>query len=300
MTMSLSHFAKQIQPWWIIAPVLVLVFASGVAAAWYGYTEFEKLSQKVAVLEQQSTELAGQFASTTSELQLDIAETSTTLSASLQKQGESVASVTNTVSTLEKLQKLDPQLLAKYSKVYFLNENYAPERLAVVPNEYRYIDETEMQIIPQVLPRLTAMLEAAKKKSVTLYVFSAYRSFYTQEALKQQYTVTYGAGTANQFSADQGYSEHQLGTAIDLITTGLGGELTPSFDQTEAYLWLADNAYKYGFTLSYPKDNDYYIYEPWHWRYVGVTLAIKLHAAGDHFYDLDQRTIDTYLINIFD
>jgi LAS superfamily LD-carboxypeptidase LdcB len=276
------------------------MLAAGVAAAWYGYEEFKTLSQRVAVLEQRSGELAGQFASTTASLQSNITETSTTLSASLQKQGESVASVTNTVSTLEKLQKLDPQLLAKYSKVYFLNENYAPERLAVIPHEYRYVDETEMQIIPQVLPHLTAMLDAANKKGVTLYVFSAYRSFYTQEALKQQYKVTYGAGTANQFSADQGYSEHQLGTAIDLITTGLGGELTPAFDQTEAYAWLADNAHKYGFTLSYPKGNSYYIYEPWHWRFVGVTLATKLYTDGDHFYDLDQRTIDTYLINIFD
>lgn len=298
--MSERHLLKHVRAWWIITPVLVLMLAAGVAGAWYGYREFAKLSERVAMLDERLAAFDGRLASTTSELQSDIAKTSTTLSASLQKQGESVASVTNTVSTLEKLQKLDPQLLAKYSKVYFLNENYAPERLAVIPSEYRYVDETEMQIIPQVLGRLTAMLEAAKKKGVTLYVFSAYRSFDTQEALKQQYTVTYGAGTANQFSADQGYSEHQLGTTIDLITTGLGGELVPSFDQTEAYAWLADNAHRYGFTLSYPKGNSYYIYEPWHWRYVGVTLATDLHERGEHFYDLDQRTIDTYLITIFD
>ena len=290
----------RVRSWWIIAPILVLMTAGVGAAAWYGYEEFTKLSERVGALDQRLGEVDGRLASTTSELQSDIAETSTTLSASLKEQGKSVASVTNSVSTLEKLQKLDPQLLAKYSKVYFLNENYAPERLAVIPNEYRYIDDTELQVIPQVLPRVTAMLDAANKKGVTLYVFSAYRSFYTQEALKQQYRVTYGAGTANSFSADQGYSEHQLGTAIDLITTGLGGELTTSFDQTEAYAWLADNAHKYGFTLSYPKGNSYYIYEPWHWRYVGVTLATKLHEDGDHFYDLDQRTIDTYLISIFD
>lgn len=298
--MSAHYSSKRIQAWWIITPVLVLMTAAACGAAWYGYWEFTKLSERVAVLDERLAAYNLRLASTTSELQSDIAKTSTTLSASLQKQGESVASVTNSVSTLEKLQKLDPQFLAKYSKVYFLNENYAPDRLTIIPPEKTYFEEKQMQIVPQVLPRLIAMIDAAEKKGVTLYVYSAYRSFATQQALKQGYSVVYGAGTANQFSADQGYSEHQLGTTVDLITTGQGGQLLPSFDITEAYAWLTDNAYRYGFVLSYPKGNSYYAYEPWHWRYVGIRLATHLHETGEHFYDLDQRTIDTYLINIFD
>ena len=69
---------------------------------------------------------------------------------------------------------------------------------------------------------------------------------------------------------------------------------------TPAYQWMTDNAHKYGFVLSYPKDNSYYVYEPWHWRFVGVKLATDLHNQGKNFYDLDQRVIDTYLVNIFD
>ena len=69
---------------------------------------------------------------------------------------------------------------------------------------------------------------------------------------------------------------------------------------TLAYTWMQANAYKYGFELSYPKANGYYVYEPWHWRFVGVELATKLYNDHANFYDLDQRTLDTYLIKIFD
>ena len=84
----------------------------------------------------------------------------------------------------------------------------------------------------------------------------------------------YGSG-ANSFSADQGYSEHQLGTTVDFSTSSLGGSLN-GFDQTEAYEWLDKNAHRFGFILSYSKDNAYYIYEPWHWRFVGKDLALYI------------------------
>ena len=78
------------------------------------------------------------------------------------------------------------------------------------------------------------------------------------------------------------------------------GGAVPAFAQTAAYTWLLNNAHTYGFILSYPKSNTYYIYEPWHWRFVGVDLAKDLHKAKKNFYDLDQREIDKYLITLFD
>jgi D-alanyl-D-alanine carboxypeptidase len=84
-----------------------------------------------------------------------------------------------------------------------------------------------------------------------------------------------------------------------MITTGLGGMLD-GFDKTSAYQWMLNNAYKYGFILSYPKNNGYYVFEPWHWRFVGIKLATDLHSQGKNFYDLDQRTIDGYLVSVFD
>jgi len=146
---------------------------------------------------------------------------------------------------------------------------------------------------------MQAMIDTASSSGVAFYALSAYRSFAEQKALKGEYEMTYGAGTANSFSADQGYSEHQLGTAVDFIAPGQGGILD-GFDKTGAYIWLLANAYKYGFVLSYPKDNGYYVFEPWHWRFVGVKLATDLHNLNENFYTMDQRTIDAYLVNIFD
>ena len=147
-------------------------------------------------------------------------------------------------------------------------------------------------------PYMADMMDAALKDGVKLWVSSAYRSFNEQASLKGAYTQTYGTG-ANTFSADQGYSEHQLGTTIDFTTEGINGALD-GFDATKAFPWMQKNAYTYGFTLSYPKGNTYYTFEPWHWRFVGIKLATDLHKSGDFFYDWDQRKIDTYLINIFD
>jgi len=141
-------------------------------------------------------------------------------------------------------------------------------------------------------------LGEAEADGINLWILSAYRSFGTQSSLKSGYKITYGSG-ANAFSADQGYSEHQLGTTVDFTTSGIGGGFT-GFENTEAYQWLLDNAHRYGFTLSYPKGNAYYIFEPWHWRFVGTELARDLHGQDKGFYDLPQREIDEYLLNLFD
>ncbi|MBM2817920.1 MAG: VanY protein [Parcubacteria group bacterium] len=212
---------------------------------------------------------------------------------------QTVGKISGTVSTLEKLSKTDPELLQKYSKVFFLNEHYAPERLSEIDNKYLYSEKKAELIHSLVLPHLTNMLEAAKAQGVTLYVKSAYRSFDEQKSVKSAYAVVYGKGSANQFSADQGYSEHQLGTTADFTTTGVNGSLS-GFEKTPAYFWMQINAHKYGFILSYPEHNDYYIFEPWHWRYVGISLATRLNAERKYFYDLDQREIDKYLSDIFD
>jgi D-alanyl-D-alanine carboxypeptidase len=212
---------------------------------------------------------------------------------------DQVGDISGTVGTLEKLAKTDPELLAKYSKVFFLSENYAPERVVSIDTEFLYHEQNPETIHALVWPKLEDLLEDAKDDSIELYVLSAYRSFDEQRALKGAYTVTYGAGSANTFSADQGYSEHQLGTTVDFITTGLNGQLA-GFQNTAAYQWLLNNAYKHGFILSYPQGNGHYIFEPWHWRFVGEELARELHQSGKNFYDLDQREIDEYLADIFE
>jgi D-alanyl-D-alanine carboxypeptidase len=212
---------------------------------------------------------------------------------------ESISDIAGTVGTLEKLSKTDRELLQKYSKVYFLSDNYVPMRLKDIDTDYLNDSKTDLQFHALALPYLEKMIRAAEDDGVSLKVVSAYRSFGTQSALKNGYLVTYGSG-ANQFSADQGYSEHQLGTTVDLTTPGQTPALAISLETTPAYEWLTKNAYRYGFVLSYPKGNAYYQYEPWHWRFVGRSLATRLHNDDQYFSDMDQRDIDKYLVKIFD
>jgi len=283
---------------WLLLVLLLLLATGGATIVYEGYNRFTALSIRV-------TSLEAALATTTRELQKGLAESHDTLANALIAEQEKASalqsqfgSISGTVTTLQKLSTLDAQLLKKYSKVYFLNENYMPEQLVTIPKQYTYNEERDYTIMPQVLTHLRDMLDDAKDDGIEIYVQSAYRSFDEQQALKGDYAVVYGEGTANTFSADQGYSEHQLGTTVDFITTGLNGQ-PQGFDKTPAYAWLTKRAYRYGFILSYPLGNKYYIYEPWHWRFVGTKLADDLHDDGMNFYDMDQRKIDTYLANIF-
>jgi LAS superfamily LD-carboxypeptidase LdcB len=203
------------------------------------------------------------------------------------------------IDNLTKLTTLDPELLKKYSKVYFLSENYVPTKLADIDPAYIVDPSRKLQVHADVAKFLNWMLSAAKKDGIDIKVASAYRSFQTQKELKSGYRFTYGAGTANQFSAEQGYSEHQLGTTLDFTTSTLKGTEV-EFEETPAFKWLMQNAYDYGFVLSYPQSNGYYTYEPWHWRFVGEALASDLNREKKYFYEFDQRRIDDYLISIFD
>ncbi len=202
------------------------------------------------------------------------------------------------VSNFEKLSRTDPELLKKYSKIYFLNENYIPRAFVKIDSKYAYNSQKDHLFYYDVWPFLQNLLIAAESEGVDLKILSAYRSFGTQADLKAGYRTTYGSG-ANAFSADQGYSEHQLGTAVDFTNTKTGGNYV-GFEKTETYQWLLENAHKYGFILSYPENNKYYIFEPWHWRFVSRALAKRLKDENKNFYDFEQRDIDQYLILFFE
>jgi LAS superfamily LD-carboxypeptidase LdcB len=202
------------------------------------------------------------------------------------------------VALLDKLQKTDKELLMKYSKIYFLNENYSPAALVKINSEYTYHPEKDYLFSAGAWPFFSNLMSDARSGAgIDVEITSAYRSFDQQGQIKATHTMFYGSG-ANAFSADQGYSEHQLGTTVDFTTSKIGATFT-GFEKTPAYAWLLNNAYKYGFVISYPESNKYYEFEPWHWRFVGRELAGYLHQQGKYFYDLDQREIDQYLANIF-
>ena len=212
---------------------------------------------------------------------------------------DQIMDLAGSLDEFEKLQEIDQELLNKYSKVSFLNENYVPSRIKEIDDEYVLEDKGDQYFHGDAMRFLERMFDAAERDDIDLKIISAYRSFDEQNELKGQFTEIFGEG-ANAFSADQGFSEHQLATTIDITTPEVGGTFQ-SFGETEAFEWLQENAHNYGFILSYPEGNSFYIYEPWHWRFVGRDLARDLNRDDERtFYTMEQREINKYLLEIFD
>lgn len=282
-------------------PAIIIV---ALALTGYGFYKYSTLKDENATLQARVVKLEDMLGITEKDLARTAGEKeglSQELTAEKERVGslvEEVQDIAGTVGVLDKLSKTDKELLQKYSKVYFLNEHYVPPRLTAIPLTHLYNEGAPLQIHSNVWPYLEDLITDAADDDVTLWINSAYRSFGTQASLKAGYTIVYGTG-ANAFSADQGYSEHQLGTTVDFTTRGIGGGFD-GFSSTPAYEWLLQNAHKHGFVLSYPKGNAYYVFEPWHWRFVGKKLATYLYDNEQNFYDADQRKINEYLVNIFD
>lgn len=121
---------------------------------------------------------------------------------------------------------------------------------------------------------LRSLVNDAKKDGVEFKIRSTYRSYETQRSLYDHYTRKYK--DADTFSAEAGHSEHQLGTAVDFGSGDSRIDLTEEFGVTKQGKWLEENAWKYGFALSYPKDKESvtgFIYEPWHYRFIGAAAA---------------------------
>jgi D-alanyl-D-alanine carboxypeptidase len=132
---------------------------------------------------------------------------------------------------------------------------------------------------------LRAMARASRLAGSPIAVRSAYRSYQQQAAVFQMWVDQVGYDKALRTSARPGHSEHQLGTTIDFRS----GDSTkapwdyPDWAQTAAGSWMVDNAWKYGWLMSYPKGKSSvscYDYEPWHYRYYGRALAAKIHDSG--------------------
>lgn len=121
------------------------------------------------------------------------------------------------------------------------------------------------------------MKNAAVQNGFSLEIMSGFRSYETQRNLYNRYVNTYGKAEADTFSAEPGKSEHQTGLAFDL------GWVDDGYAYTAEGKWLADNCYKYGFIIRYPKGKESitgYKYEPWHVRYLGNPLATDVYNSG--------------------
>jgi len=281
------------------------------ASGYYTFSFWQTSTATITTLTSERNQLKTTLATTSQQLfeaqttiaalERDIAYLNEELSRELTRNTEfadQIARLSGTVNTLSKLAETDRELLQKYSRVFFLSENYVPARLTQIDPEYILEGRKDQYFHAEAIRWLERMIQDAEDDGIILRVLSAYRSFDEQSEIKGQFTRQYGSG-ANTFSADQGYSEHQLGTAVDIVDPDTGAT-SQAFARTEAYAWLQNNAHHYGFILSYPEGNQFYIFEPWHWRFVGRDLARDLHDEGANFYDWDQRRIDEYLVRLFD
>jgi len=131
---------------------------------------------------------------------------------------------------------------------------------------------------------LRAMRVAAKAAGKPIGVSSAYRSYSKQAELFQSDVSRLGYDAALLHTARPGHSEHQLGTTIDFKSKRTGDTSADGdWANTRAGRWMKNNAWKYGWVMSYPKDKTAvtcYQYEPWHYRYFGRTVAAQIQASG--------------------
>ena len=165
--------------------------------------------------------------------------------------------------------------------IYRLPSEYDPSDLEVTSAAGLAVG---YQVRAFVIPDLKAMAEAARAAGAPIQIASAYRSFSRQAATFEHWVNLVGAEQALRSSARAGHSEHQLGTTLDI--TSRGG-LPPweyrDWATTKAGAWMAANAWRYGFVMSYPKGafaETCYQYEPWHYRFVGRELAKAIVDSG--------------------
>ncbi len=140
------------------------------------------------------------------------------------------------------------------------------------------------QVRALVVDDLRALVTAAAAAGVPVELQSAYRSYDYQTRTFEYWVSQEGRDAALTSSARAGHSEHQLGTAVDFRSAG--GPAPWDLDDwatTPPGAWLAENAWHYGFVMSYPKgkkETTCYIYEPWHYRYVGRDVAKAVEESG--------------------
>jgi len=133
---------------------------------------------------------------------------------------------------------------------------------------------------------LTRLSRAAAAEGVTLLISSAYRSYEYQKDLFNRYAQRDGEEAASRYSARAGTSQHQLGTTVDF------GSISDSFAESEAGIWMRENAGDFGWSLSYPRgyeDETGYRWESWHWRWIGRDAVMM----QDRYFDgIQQRLMD--------
>lgn len=151
-----------------------------------------------------------------------------------------------------------------------LDKSYVPSNLKKSEAKFLdYVQDNNLESATSDAAR--KMFEAAAQDGISLIGVSGYRSYSLQKKLYETRVRENGEEKTRAYTAEPGASEHQSGLAIDILCNEYQ-TLDEGFENTDAFRWLTENCYKYGFILRYLKgkeDITGYNYEPWHFRYIG-------------------------------
>lgn len=177
----------------------------------------------------------------------------------------------------------DPSLLRRADKQKSLPADFEPSDLVALDGSGLSVSRPGHRLRRPAFDALRAMSSAASADGVTLLVSSTYRSYEYQKNLFAGYVAEMGEKEAARVSALPGTSQHQLGTAMDF------GSITDAFALTTAGKWMAANAGRFGFSLSFPKGMEAvtgYVWESWHFRFIGkeaVTMQDEYFGGVQHY-----------------
>ena len=173
-------------------------------------------------------------------------------------------------------------------KQYYISANYVPPDLVNLANFVpAHLILGEHMMRHEAAVALGEMVNEMVAQDLQPIILSAYRDYNLQAASYAKWQREQPA-RADVISARPGSSEHQLGTTVDFGSPELRYLVGPNFQfhqqfaNTSEGKWLAENAHRYGFTLSYPQGSfaiTGYEYEPWHFRYIGIENATNLYEA---------------------
>lgn len=163
---------------------------------------------------------------------------------------------------------------ARYGHLPYLEAD--PAQLVEIGTYGTGADQRTESLDQDAAAAFTKMVAAAAVEGVRIIPISGFRTVADQEKLFQRQIRRQGIeAAAAQLSAPPGYSEHHTGYAIDVGDgTQPSADLKFAFEETTAYQWMQQNAGRFGFELSFPRDNPQGVsFEPWHWRYVSSRRA---------------------------
>ena len=160
------------------------------------------------------------------------------------------------------------------NKYHYLKEDYVPEDLVTISQSYSWGEKGSQKCAKVTYDAFMDMWEDANKEGYYLMVNSSYRDFEKQNSIFEDYKKRYGLEYAEDYAAHPGYSEHQTGYALDIVDKNYTSKET--FTGSDAFNWMKENAYNYGFILRYQSDKESITgtkFESWHYRYVGIEVA---------------------------